>query len=83
MKKYHARWLDAKEKYQKDERKKPLKRRNSMLTIDDTWKGLEKECDIDIRNAVVSQYFPYTLEFSPFEEPVKPEPIVKEKKLRW
>ena len=41
-----------------------------MPSINDTWKGLEKECDVDIRNAVVSQYFPYTLEFNPFEDPV-------------
>ena len=54
MKKYQVRWEEAKEKYNKDESKKPLKRRNSVPEIDNTWKGLEKECDIDIRNAIVS-----------------------------
>jgi hypothetical protein len=54
MKRYQIRWFDAKESYSKFEIKKPLKRRNSMPSIDDTWKRLEKQCDVDIRNAVVS-----------------------------
>lgn len=83
MKKYQARLDVAKKKYLEDKRKKPLKRRNSLPGLDNTWKGFSKECDIDIRNAVVSQHFPYTLEFSPFEDPVKPEPILTPRKVKY